>query len=382
MPTYYETLSENLLSGDYVSFNRYWVNSIQDTKNFTHWFSFGGCPPEENCTMLTSDVKFSDTCRISDSIDLKLLIAFSEYLIAQCNSPIVGKYRLLLSELSMLLDTPQFHKVYSHILSENLRSTDAIAIRKVMYQALSDTVRLLDTLVLNQKATVKLGDILNVKDKLVQGYKCNFFERIQVQDTLNRLYIQYVIFRDFINIEDNFSTVNMVSLSELVSVYSNISNILVVEQTFKESATVFCKIMLDNVQYDCWVLNTHLLAPSMYTDYNFNSYAVLNNQCFAAKEDGIYLLDSVEDEDIETGVRVDLTNLGTKLKKRLYRAYFGVAGKTPTIKVISDDLSISYFIIEGRADVATGQQGVSWVFELTKIEALDFIEITPIILSR
>jgi len=53
--------------------------------------------------------------------------------------------------------------------------------------------------------------------------------------------------------------------------------------------------VIDDTYFDTWVLNDNLNQPLIYTGYNFNSYAVFENQGYGAGPDGVFLLEGDDD---------------------------------------------------------------------------------------
>lgn len=236
---------------------------------------------------------------------------------------------------------------YSHTLLENLVTADLT--EKGFLQALSDTIGISDSSI----SVFILALILN--------------DSLATSDTVAKQYVA------------NALVLSGMSIADTVASQATLTSIITDGLEFD------LKIILDGEVYQCWVLNTDALYPSLYTNYGFNSFATLNGITYGAKDGAIYTLDGDTDvaAAIQTGVKLNLDNMGTHYKKRLYRAYFGVSGSTPAVKVISDEGVASYYIIDGKAwPLVKGHEGRKWSFELTGVDAVEFAEITPVILAR
>jgi hypothetical protein len=125
--------------------------------------------------------------------------------------------------------------------------------------------------------------------------------------------------------------------------------------------------------------------PSLYSDFNFNSYAKYRNQYFGAGEDGIYLLEGSDDdgEEIHPGVRIGPINFATDREKRIRLLRCG--GKTvgAQVKVSDDNGGAGYYDVEdGRAGVSREVQGREITIEITDFETLDHLEIVPQVLHK
>lgn len=152
-----------------------------------------------------------------------------------------------------------------------------------------------------------------------------------------------------------------------------------------EVARFSFSVMLDGDLYQAWSFTGDTFDPALFTNFAFNSFAVTEDgRVFGAKEEGVFELDGESDAGakIETGVRLNFFTFGTHHKKRLYRAYFGLAGMRPVLKVIADDREIRYYVVNGKADLARGVMAHEWELVLADIDSLDFVEVAPIILSR
>ena len=134
-----------------------------------------------------------------------------------------------------------------------------------------------------------------------------------------------------------------------------------------------------------FVLTGFRNEPSIYSNFNFNSYARFRHQYYGAGEDGIYLLDGPDDagEEIHPGVRIGPINFGTDREKRLRLLRCG--GKTygAQVKVSNGNGSAGYYDVEGgRAATSLEVHGRELTIEITDFETLDHLEIIPLVLSH
>jgi len=125
--------------------------------------------------------------------------------------------------------------------------------------------------------------------------------------------------------------------------------------------------------------------PSLYSRFNFNSYAKFRGQYFGAGEGGIYLLDGPDDagDEIHSGVRIGPVNFGTDREKRLRLLRCG--GKTAggQVKVSNGNGSAGYYDVEdGRAAVSREVQGREITIEISDFTTLDHLEIVPLVLHK
>lgn len=137
--------------------------------------------------------------------------------------------------------------------------------------------------------------------------------------------------------------------------------------------------------WECWVLNTSEFKPSIYTNFNFNSYAVCQGRFFGCKADGIYELTGDTDDGtiIQTRIITAATDFGSSRDKRFRRARLGVSGDASTIKVETETGDTgTYSLIDGRATISRAVRGKMWTFTINGFDELEFIELVSFVLTR
>lgn len=170
-----------------------------------------------------------------------------------------------------------------------------------------------------------------------------------------------------------------------------------------EGATLLMRLRFGGDVYTGWVVNTSTKAVSTYTNYPFNSFAVVGHTAFGASDEGLFELsgDSDNGEQINAAIRTVLTNLGTGRKKRVPDVYLGYTSSGGLVmKVVTTDKSDGertedwYKLTEqpagtmreGRIKPGKGLSSVYWAFEMVNIDGADFeidkIDLLPIILER
>lgn len=156
--------------------------------------------------------------------------------------------------------------------------------------------------------------------------------------------------------------------------------------------------------YTAWVMTPETRAMRSYSNYAFNSYAHFGGRLFAAKDDGIYVLEGDTDagQAISASVRTGLLDFGSRQLKRVERAYLGyTAAGTLALRVTTTSpegkkIDYTYRMVtppasdaprETRVIIGKGLQSVYWAFELdNSMDGKDFelhdVAILPIVLSR
>ena len=143
-------------------------------------------------------------------------------------------------------------------------------------------------------------------------------------------------------------------------------------------------ITLGDEQWECWVMNSNKFNFSVYSNFDFNSYCSYGNQSFGCRADGIYRLDGTTDNDVafNAGIVLPETTFGTSRKKRFRKAYFGLSGTTPSIRMETSSGNQTYSITSSKASLSRSQYGKEWTLKVQGYDDMDFIELIPIILTR
>ncbi|MBU4317678.1 MAG: hypothetical protein KKF30_10435 [Proteobacteria bacterium] len=153
-----------------------------------------------------------------------------------------------------------------------------------------------------------------------------------------------------------------------------------VQETLGISGTV----VIDGDVWECWVLNTSKFHPSIYSGFDFNSYAIFESRAYGCKNDGIYELSGETDngETVHTGLTIPETAFGLTNKKRFRRALLGIVGDTPMIKVENENDYAFYPLNVNETTINRSLSGKKWKFSVLDFEKLHFIELFPVILTR
>ena len=139
-------------------------------------------------------------------------------------------------------------------------------------------------------------------------------------------------------------------------------------------------------RFETWVLNGFYFEPSIYGNFPFNSYAVKGEKCYAAGEDGIYLLEGGDDagRPIHPGVRVGPTNFGFANHKRLRAIYPGKKAGTPDLRVLGNNGEESFCRMDDRTRFSVSQkvQDEVLTMEISDFTELSHIEFVPVIKAK
>jgi len=147
----------------------------------------------------------------------------------------------------------------------------------------------------------------------------------------------------------------------------------------------------------CIALET--LAPSQYSNYNFNSMCRFGSRVLGANEDGIFIVGAAEkdgEEDINARFRTPLTDFNAINQKRLRRLYVGYQtdGKLE-VSVRADEGTALVRELHPRHEderqhsqkvsIGRDRKGRYWDVEISNVNGADFavdeITVIPIVLG-
>lgn len=136
--------------------------------------------------------------------------------------------------------------------------------------------------------------------------------------------------------------------------------------------------------FDTYALTGSRDEPSIYSGFNFNSYARYHGKNYGAGPAGISLLEGEDDagEKIHSGVRIPPFNVGTDREKRVRIVRCGGDTEGAQVKVSSNGHANYAKVIEGVASVDSDVQGKDLIVEISDFKEINHIEIVPTILNK
>lgn len=275
--------------------------------------------------------------------------------------------------------------VLAILLAEESSVTDATTqglgavLKEILFnqEALSSTWR----------GTVSVLEALRADEKFAVGLGTLIRDSVSMADNGLYLFALACLASDTLTTSEGITAGKVASATckSSLTITATLQNAGVFSDILKEYISLSFSVMLDGELYQCWSFTTDSMFPALYTNFQFNSFATVpDGRVFGCKSDGIYLLEGEDDAGtkIETGVRLNFFNFGTHRLKSLYYASFGLVGENPALKVITKEGAHKYFVLHGYAGLPQGVKSQTWELVLADIDALDFVEITPIILAR
>jgi hypothetical protein len=136
--------------------------------------------------------------------------------------------------------------------------------------------------------------------------------------------------------------------------------------------------------WEAWAFNGQTFEPSVYSGFSFNSYAVEDGVTYAAREEGIYVLDGTTDAGaaIHNGVVLSPSMFGTNNRKRFRNGFFDVEGTAPIVRGEVGGVGSSIPIVHSKAMFPRSLVGNKWTFLVAEFDELGQVELFPVVLTR
>ena len=136
--------------------------------------------------------------------------------------------------------------------------------------------------------------------------------------------------------------------------------------------------------WEAWAFNGGTFEPSVYSGFAFNSYAVEDGVTYAAREEGVYVLDGTTDAgaEIHDGVILSPSMFGTNNRKRFRAGFFDIEGAAPIVRGEVGGVGSSIPVMRSRATFPRNLVGNKWTFLVADFDELGRMELFPVVLTR
>lgn len=289
------------------------------------------------------------------------------------------------SEFQMADTSSCLHQLVS-TLTSTINAGETVSSQVTFNPTIVEAIAISGVLSLLLTIPISQTDAIEATDSALWGWRESLSDSFAAVDTLTLQWCAIHVLTSNIALTE--------AAAAVLSVDETLSDVLEMATTLAMQKSIF-PVIEDTLQFDvtvllagevwqCWVLNTNRFDVSVYSNYDFNSYAVFNGQAFGCKSDGIYLLDGDTDDGdaINPGIVLPATTFGTSHKKRFRKAYFGLSGTSPSIRMETDSGNVTYNITNSKANIGRKQKGREWTVKVQGFDDMDFIELIPILLTR
>ena len=130
--------------------------------------------------------------------------------------------------------------------------------------------------------------------------------------------------------------------------------------------------------YETWVLTGLDFDASIYSNWNFNSYASFRGRYYALAEDGLYLLEGDTDDGVRItpGVALGLKEFGTPKRKHLRAVYFCGKNGSSAVQVDTGEKIGQFKVKNNKAAIAQDLRGERLAVSIHNFEELSSLRIT------
>ncbi|RLC11313.1 MAG: hypothetical protein DRI24_18970 [Deltaproteobacteria bacterium] len=253
------------------------------------------------------------------------------------------------------------------------------------------------------KAIMSIAEVFASVDALSSGFAFDLLESLGVADLTDGQHLLMFHVLESMLIDDNVEMQARISLffNEDLHIEDITSAKGFLVANFSESFQISGVLNTPEGVFEAWAVNVETRAPYQYTNFPFNSFAMIGGRYYGADESGLFALDGTTDdgENIDAVIRTGLINFGTTLFKRIPRAYFGY---TSTGQFLFNTITteegkkierwyelkekIANDTTNARVKMARGVKSVHWQFEIVNIDGasfdLDDVKLMPTILNR
>ena len=141
---------------------------------------------------------------------------------------------------------------------------------------------------------------------------------------------------------------------------------------------------LDGDIWHCWVLSTSGFFPSVYSNFNFNSFAHYRGADYAATEDGVFEIggDDDDEEAIHAGILFHPTAFRNTSRRKFRKVFVNAEGEGIIFEAKTDTGKKVFPVLRSRANVSRDLRGMRWRFAIADFESFDFFEAFQTVLSR
>ena len=217
---------------------------------------------------------------------------------------------LILTEVLTVIDTVTATGIFQHSIQDSMSLEDIV--RKCFLKSVSDSFGATDISVVDFLALLKLSDSMGVTESTAPGLKINQA------------------------VSDAIEALDATSISQLL------------QELIQDGLNVEVVVEIDGELYECWVVNTRNFHVSVYSGYDYNSFAIFNDTVYGCKADGIYELEGSTDDGVEfhNGIILPATRFGSEYKKRFRKAFFGVSGDNLVMKMETETGSRTFTMVD------------------------------------
>ena len=282
------------------------------------------------------------------------------------------------------IDTSQIGKLFEDAVLEGISLADLSRI--VLRLILLDSLVCISSAQASGLFRRQVSEAVTLNDSAFKSWEKLIEDACAFAEASALTYAVMVSANDALGIADDSGRLVFINtaVNESISLLSSLSLRSILSALLQEGIGLFSFIALDGEAWECWVLNTNKFHPSIYSGFDFNSYAVFEGKAYGCKPDGIYELSGESDNGatIHSGAVLPETDFGAVNMKRFRKAFLGILGGSPAIKFENESDYAFYSLRNDTTTINRSLFGKDWTLSVMDFDELEFIELIPVILSR
>jgi len=285
-----------------------------------------------------------------------------------------------------IIDIPKVIQAYDDLISDGIDVADAVHCSLVLM--ITDILTSIDTVanigVFQHTAT----DSFTLADIISRAFPKTLSDSFAATDVSLIDFLAYLQLTDTITITEDTTPGLTISqtISDALSALDTVTLQQFLQELITDGLSLEVLVEMDGEVWECWVLNTSSFHPSVYSGYDYNSFAIdyQTSIVYGCKSDGIYVLDGDDDDGtaFKTGIILPDTRFGTANNKRFRKAWLGVSGDNVLLKAETESGWHTFCVDDAEVSLSRDLKGRSWKFSVENFDSLDMIELIPVILSR
>lgn len=313
---------------------------------------------------------------------------------------------IMIEEWLTLVDSVTNNWTGSEVISDEVNLFDVLVAGLMQTASITESLVLTDTTALKLTITVLeyLGftDLASAMKTMAQSVSDSVALTDENQWTWPQAITEALTLIDTTSVMATFlrSISDSVAFADVPSLIKQlgltINESLVLSETLSVQGTLYAAVYdtlamnvtveLDGEYYETYVLNTPKFLPSMYSGFDFNSFAVYQGRAFGANDTGIFELTGATDAGatIRTGVVLHETDFDSPNQKRFRRAYLDISGTAPKMIVETEDGKRRVYDIDtkGKTVISHEMKGKYWTLSISDFQEIESVKLIPVVLSK
>ena len=283
-----------------------------------------------------------------------------------------------------LSDITSFKRLISDLVADGMVMSDAV--RLALALIVADTLAFADTVFDIGIFQRSIEDGLTIADAVRKFFPKSVSDSFAATDTTLFDFLAFLQIAESISLAETIT--RGLTVSQTIAEALELADTATLQQFLQELVSdglhIEVIVEIDGEFWECWCLNTAAFLPSVYSGYDYNSFAEFNNTVYGCKAVGIYELAGDTDDGVafHSGIVLPETTFGSAHKKRFRKAWFGVSGETLTMKMETESGSRTFSLSDMEMVITRDLKGRKWRIALQDFDSIDQVELIPVVLSR